>query len=30
LPINSVQPDNIHPSWAGYKDIVARTKWFQN
>ena len=26
LPINSVQPDGIHPSWAGYKDIVERTK----
>jgi lysophospholipase L1-like esterase len=26
LPINSLQPDKIHPSWAGYKDIVERTK----
>jgi len=26
LPINRLQPDGIHPSWAGYKDIVARTK----
>lgn len=26
LPINSVQPDGIHPSWAGYKDIAKRTK----
>lgn len=26
LPINSVQPDNIHPSWAGYKDIADRAK----
>ena len=26
LPINSLQPDKIHPSWAGYKDIVERTR----
>ena len=26
LPIKSLQPDGIHPSWAGYKDIVAKTK----
>ena len=26
LPISSLQPDKIHPSWAGYKDIVERTK----
>jgi len=26
LPINRLQPDGIHPSWRGYKDIVARTK----
>jgi lysophospholipase L1-like esterase len=26
LPINRLQPDGIHPSWAGYKDIVSRTK----
>ena len=26
LPINRLQSDGIHPSWAGYKDIVARTK----
>jgi lysophospholipase L1-like esterase len=26
LPINRLQPDGIHPSWAGYKDIVLRTK----
>jgi lysophospholipase L1-like esterase len=22
LPINSLQPDKIHPSWAGYKEIA--------
>jgi lysophospholipase L1-like esterase len=26
LPITQLQPDGIHPSWAGYKDIVERTK----
>jgi lysophospholipase L1-like esterase len=23
IPITHVQPDNIHPSWRGYKEIVA-------
>ena len=26
LPINRVQPDGIHPSWEGYKDIAKRAK----
>jgi len=26
LPINRVQKDNIHPSWAGYKEIAEATK----
>ncbi len=26
LPITRVQKDNIHPSWAGYKEIAASTK----
>lgn len=26
LPIRGLQPDGIHPSWTGYKDIVERTK----
>jgi lysophospholipase L1-like esterase len=26
LPINGLQPDGIHPSWAGYKDIAARAR----
>jgi hypothetical protein len=26
LPINGLQADKIHPSWSGYKDIVARTR----
>jgi len=26
LPIKSLQPDGIHPSWAGYKQIVKETK----
>lgn len=26
LPINRLQPDKIHPSWAGYKDIATKTK----
>ena len=26
LPITGLQPDKIHPSWAGYKSIVERTK----
>jgi lysophospholipase L1-like esterase len=25
LPITRLQRDGIHPSWAGYKDIVERT-----
>ena len=25
LPIRSLQPDGIHPSWAGYKQIVKET-----
>ena len=24
LPITSLQPDKIHPSWAGYKDIAEK------
>ena len=24
LPITSLQPDKIHPSWAGYKDIAKK------
>ena len=26
LPITKLQPDGIHPSWAGYKDIVKEVK----
>ena len=26
LPIKSLQPDGIHPSWAGYKDISNSAK----
>lgn len=26
LPIRGLQPDGIHPSWSGYKDIAERTK----
>jgi lysophospholipase L1-like esterase len=26
LPIKSLQPDGIHPSWAGYKQIVSEVK----
>jgi len=26
IPITRLQPDGIHPSWAGYKAIVERTK----
>lgn len=26
LPIARVQPDNIHPSWAGYKELARRTR----
>jgi lysophospholipase L1-like esterase len=26
LPITRLQPDGIHPSWAGYKQIVSETK----
>jgi lysophospholipase L1-like esterase len=26
LPIARLQTDGIHPSWAGYKDIAAKTK----
>ena len=26
LPITRLQPDGIHPSWAGYKDIVEKSK----
>jgi len=26
LPIKSLQPDGIHPSWEGYKQIVKETK----
>lgn len=26
IPITKLQPDGIHPSWAGYKDIVSATK----
>jgi len=25
LPITRLQPDGIHPSWAGYKEIVKET-----
>ena len=26
LPITRLQPDGIHPSWAGYKDIAEKAK----
>jgi len=26
LPINHVQADNIHPSWAGYKELAKEAK----
>jgi lysophospholipase L1-like esterase len=26
LPITKLQPDGIHPSWAGYKELVEKTK----
>jgi hypothetical protein len=26
LPITKLQPDGIHPSWPGYKEIVEKTK----
>lgn len=26
LPITRVQTDNIHPSWAGYKELAEKTK----
>ena len=26
LPITRLQPDGIHPSWAGYKEIAKATK----
>jgi len=26
LPITRVQKDNIHPSWAGYRDLAEQTK----
>lgn len=26
LPITRLQPDGIHPSWAGYKDIAEKSK----
>lgn len=26
IRINRLQPDAIHPSWAGYKDIAEKTK----
>lgn len=26
LPITRLQPDGIHPSWAGYKSIAEKTK----
>ena len=26
IPITLLQPDGIHPSWAGYKEIVKETK----
>jgi lysophospholipase L1-like esterase len=26
LPINKLQSDKIHPSWAGYKEIANATK----
>jgi lysophospholipase L1-like esterase len=26
IPITRLQPDGVHPSWAGYKEIAAATK----
>ena len=26
IPIKSLQQDQVHPSWNGYKDIAERTK----
>jgi lysophospholipase L1-like esterase len=26
LPITLLEPDGVHPSWAGYKEIAERTK----
>lgn len=26
LPITRVQADNVHPSWAGYKELARQTK----
>jgi len=26
LTINGLQPDGIHPSWYGYKDLAARAQ----
>ena len=26
LPITKLQPDGIHPNWAGYKELVEKTK----
>lgn len=26
LPITRLQPDGIHPSWAGYKELAEKTK----
>jgi hypothetical protein len=26
LPITKLQPDRVHPSWAGYKEIAGNTK----
>jgi len=26
LPITRLQPDKIHPSWAGYKEIAEKTR----
>jgi hypothetical protein len=26
LPITRLQPDRVHPSWAGYKDLASNTK----
>jgi len=26
IPITQLQPDGVHPSWAGYKEIAEKTK----
>ena len=26
IPITKLQPDGVHPSWSGYKEIVEKTK----